>query len=326
MREGSRRHEYAPHIHFDFEPDSALPPQPRLQLRRRPRTASCPREYYDAAHNPDHKFHGWDGARKGIAYVREEGDLARPDTKAGSLRAATRLLAPAGPRPGPAAGHAHRAPATSAPRPRTSSASFRALEANGLLANADAGPLRTRGRTSARPADLLLPALRPGDGDRRPARGAGRCSSARPRCSSRRASLDELNAWFERRLAQAPGAGVRAVVAMTHAMFMKGAPDPFRDTTGGDFEKLDQHLEYVRRQHPRGGLRHRAPRRCWSSSTTTRPRCAPSRCGRASARWTAARSSFPSASSGAAFRSGPSSRWRSPSPHRRRTTRASWSC
>ena len=37
---------------------------------------------------------------------------------------------------------------------------------------------------------------------------------------------------------------------MTHAMFMKGAPDPFRDTAGGDFDTLDAHLAHVRRHHP----------------------------------------------------------------------------
>jgi hypothetical protein len=31
---------------------------------------------------------------------------------------------------------------------------------------------------------------------------------------------------------------------------MKGAPDAFRDTAGGDFDVLDAHLAYVRRQHP----------------------------------------------------------------------------
>jgi hypothetical protein len=43
---------------------------------------------------------------------------------------------------------------------------------------------------------------------------------------------------------------VRAIVAMTHAMFVRGAPDPFRDVSGGDFEKIDRHLLHVRRAHP----------------------------------------------------------------------------
>ena len=92
IRRGSRLHEYAPHIHFDFEPDSKLPPQPRL-LYDAKTDGILPVDYYDPRANPNHKFHGWDGARKGIAYVRDEGDLATGDSKKGSLRKSVRYLA-----------------------------------------------------------------------------------------------------------------------------------------------------------------------------------------------------------------------------------------
>jgi hypothetical protein len=249
VRDGARRHEYAPHIHFDFEPDSALPPQPRLRYDAAT-DGLLPEEYYDPAANPDHKFHGWDGARKGIAYVKEEGDLARPDSKAGSLRAATRTLARL----------AHAAGAAPSLVTRTGAcdfgataadldASFRALEANGLLANADAGLYahvgehpRRRQMYFCRRSDLEqeIGALTE----------AGPVELRAPEAQIEGAALAALNAWFDTRAAESKGAGVRAIVTMTHAMFMKGEPDPFRSTAGGDFDKLDLHLAHVRRNHP----------------------------------------------------------------------------
>jgi acyl-coenzyme A thioesterase PaaI-like protein len=247
VREGARTHEYAPHIHFDFEPDSALPPQPRLQYDAAT-DGLLPREYYDPQRNRDHKFHGWDGARKGIAYVKEEGDFSRPDTKTGSLRAAVRTLAGLTPARGQALVTRTGACDFGAGA-QDLHVSFRALEANGLLANADAGLYEHAG---AHPRGRQAYFCRRDDLEREidDLREAGPVQLRAPEVQLDGASLEDLNAWFERRLAQSRGAGVRAIVAMTHAMFMKGAPDPFRDTKGGSFETLDRHLGEVRRRHP----------------------------------------------------------------------------
>jgi hypothetical protein len=37
---------------------------------------------------------------------------------------------------------------------------------------------------------------------------------------------------------------------MTHAMFMRGQPDPFRSLEGGSFAALDEHLAWVRANYP----------------------------------------------------------------------------
>ena len=63
-------------------------------------------------------------------------------------------------------------------------------------------------------------------------------------------TTEDLNAWFDRRYRESQGPGVRAIVAMTHAMFVKGDPDPFRDTRRGDFDRLSHHLEHVKRSYP----------------------------------------------------------------------------
>ncbi len=92
IRQGCARHEYAPHVHFGFEPDSALPPQPRL-LYDAATDGLIPNEFYHPVTNPNHRYHGWDGGRKGFAYVRELGDHAHGDTKVGSLFKAVSYLA-----------------------------------------------------------------------------------------------------------------------------------------------------------------------------------------------------------------------------------------
>lgn len=249
VRDGSRRHEYAPHIHFDFEPDSALPPQPRL--RYDPATDGLlPEEYYDPILNADHKFHGWDGARKGIAYVKEEGDFSRADSKVGSLRAATRLLARLAHAAGGGQALVTRTGACDfGASPEDLEASFRALEANGILADADAGLYEQVGE---HPRRRQIYFCRRSDLEKEieHLRQAGVVQVRAPEVQLEGADLQTLNAWFERRVAESQGAGVRAIVAMTHAMFMKGEPDPFRNVAGGDFEKLDHHLEYARRTHP----------------------------------------------------------------------------
>jgi acyl-coenzyme A thioesterase PaaI-like protein len=247
VREGAQRHEYAPHIHFDFEPDSALPPQPRLAYDAAT-DGLLPREYYDPDTNPDHRFHGWDGARKGIAYVKEEGDFSRPDTKAGSLRAAARLLARLAP-DRPQALVTRTGACDFGAAPPDLQASFRALEANGLLGNADAGLYEHVG---AHPRGRQAYFCRRDDLEREIAdlREAGPVQLRAPEIQFDRACLEDLSAWFERRLEQSRGPGVRVVLGMTHAMFMEGAPDPFRDASGGGFDTLDRHLAYVRRNHP----------------------------------------------------------------------------
>ena len=247
VRRGSRRHEYAPHIHFDFEPDSKLPPQPRLRYDAET-DGLLPVDYYDPVTNVDHKYHGWDGARKGIAYVRRQGDFTDGDSKTGSLRKSAHYLAEltfGGP------------PALTV---RTGAADFgatrgdletsaRALFANGCLANSDAGvyapvtPLpRGRQLYFCRPDDL--------ESEVEELEQASLVEVRPSYQQLEQGTLEELNAWFDGRVRESQGPGVRAIVGMTHAMFMRGAPDPFRDTKGADFEKLDRHLEYVRRTYP----------------------------------------------------------------------------
>lgn len=249
VREGAGRHEYAPHIHFDFEPDSALPPQPRLHYDAAT-DGLLPGEYYDPVLNADHKFHGWDGARKGIDYVKEEGDFSAADSKVGSLRAATRLLARLAHGAGGGQALVTRTGACDfGAAPADLAASVRALQANGLLADADAGLYEHVGE---HPRGRQIYFCRPSDLEQEieDLRQAGVVQVRAPEVQLEGGDLATLNAWFERRVAQSQGAGVRAIVAMTHAMFMKGEPDPFRDVAGGDFEKLDHHLEYARRSHP----------------------------------------------------------------------------
>jgi hypothetical protein len=247
IRKGSRRHEYAPHIHFDFEPNSLLPPQPRL-LYDAKTDGILPNEYYHPVDNPEHKYHGWDGARKGIAYVKAEGSFAETDSKIGSLRKSTRYLA--------RLTFGGKLSITT----RTGAGDFgasaedlliskRAVLANGLFANSDAGLYgntgnHPRGRQLyfCRTDNLELEIEKLEDASIVQLRG--------PEVHLEGVSLSELNAWFDRRLQACQTAGVHAIVTMTHAMFMRGQPDPYRDTTGGDFEKLDQHLNYIRMRYP----------------------------------------------------------------------------
>lgn len=247
VRAGAARHEYAAHIHFDFEPDSRLPPQPRLAYD--PQTDGLlPVDYYDPVTNVDHKYHGWDGARKGIAYVKQEGDLSDIDSKTGSLRRAVRMLAQLSFAQGQSLVTRTGACDFGASREDLET-SLRALEANGLLANADAGLYEHVG---AHPRGRQIYFCQRSDLEAEvdTLEEASQVQLRAPEVQLEAASLEELNAWFDRRMVQSSGAGVRAIVAMTHAMFMKGEPDPFRDTSRGDFDKLDRHLEHVRRNHP----------------------------------------------------------------------------
>ena len=92
VRRGAVRHEYAPHIHFDYEPGSQLPPQPRLVYN--PATDGIlPNDYYDHITNPEHRHHDWDGAARGGPGVKALGDLRTLDSKTGSLYRSLRYLA-----------------------------------------------------------------------------------------------------------------------------------------------------------------------------------------------------------------------------------------
>ncbi len=68
--------------------------------------------------------------------------------------------------------------------------------------------------------------------------------------------LDEYTWWFLHYLSQvrseegvlAPG--VHALALVTHAMYMKGGSNQLQDVEGGDFAKLDKHLEYIVTRYP----------------------------------------------------------------------------
>jgi len=136
VREGSRHHEYSPHIHFDYEPDSKLPPQPRLVYD--PATDGIlPNDYYHPETNPRHHYHDWDGSARGIAYIKKLGDLNELDSKAGSMRKSMRHLARLQVN--------RRAPLVArtgsydfGKSPEDQTISTQAFEANGLRGNSDA--------------------------------------------------------------------------------------------------------------------------------------------------------------------------------------------
>ena len=244
IRRGSLKHEYAPHVHFGYEPRSALPPQPRL-IYDDATDGILPNDYYDPVTNPRHRWHDWDGAARGVAYLKRLGDLATLDSKAGSLFRCHQFLAKR------MANRRHSLIA------RTGSFDFgeggadqrlstRAYEANGLLGNSDAylvesGPLRgnqmfwccadERRREIPELTDARLVQL----------------AVTHDTDFSR---LEPVNRWFGSAWEAAQGPGVRVLMLMTHAMFMKGTPDPFRSLEGGAFDVLDQHLAWVRRRYP----------------------------------------------------------------------------
>ena len=247
IKRGALRHEYAPHIHFDFEPDSELPPQPRL-LYDHETDGLLPNEYYDPVNNPDHCYHGWDGGRRAIDYVKREGSFLDLDSKTGSLRKSLHYLAQ----------HSFGGKSTCIVRTGARDFGFTAedleisacaLRSNGLLANSDA-PIFDQAGNHPRGRQIYL--CQPGNPDLEIERLED-ASLVQLRCPGVRMnslSPDELDRWFDQRFAACRGPGVHGIVAMTHAMFMRGEPDPYRDTRGGDFDKIDSHLEYVRLQYP----------------------------------------------------------------------------
>jgi hypothetical protein len=247
VRRGSRRHEYAPHIHFDFEPESELPPQPRLRYDLRT-DGFIPNDYYDPTTNRNHQYHGWDGARKGIAYVRSEGDLSILDSKKGSLRKAIRFLASLSLGGVPSV-TTRTGAGDFGNTPSDLDISTRASLANGLLANSDSG-LYYSGKPEPRGRQLYFCRRDDLDVEVDDLSEALLVEVRTPDQQLESGSIDDLNAWFDRRVQESQGPGVRAIVGVTHAMFVKGSPDPFRDTTGGDFQKIDEHLTHVRKMHP----------------------------------------------------------------------------
>ncbi len=242
---GCDRHEYAPHIHFDYEPDSSLPPQPRLRYDAET-DGILPRDYYDPQTNPRHAYHDWDGSSRGIDYVKALGDLDDGDSKAGSLRKSTRYLARL------QAGRRYPLLARTGgfdfgKDPEDQRISTEAYRMNRLAGNSDA----------AFAADQL-PAANSlywcQEQDRSlPVEHLTQANLVQLAVSMQTDFLDTdaLNAWFTRNLERMDGPGVRVLTAMTHAMFMRGEPDSFRGLSGGSFDGLQRHLEYVARVHPR---------------------------------------------------------------------------
>jgi len=261
VRRGCLRHEYAPHIHFGYEPDSALPPQPRL-LYDQATDGLVPNDYWRPDANPNHHYHGWDGGRKGISYVKALGTFSEPDTKAGSLFKACCCLdrLQRGRRQALCARTGAADFGLAAEDQRTSTLAYLR---NGLLANSDAGYYE-RARQYPRGRQAYF--CRADDIEREVAdlSGAALVEFKVPDVRLESAHLDRLNTWFEKMwqalLARhaagglAPGGGaapgVHAIMVHCHAMLMKGGSGRMEDTTGGDFARLDSHLEYVTTRHP----------------------------------------------------------------------------
>lgn len=244
VRRGAEIHEYCPHMHFDYEPEATVAPQPRL-LYDAATDGIIPNQYWDPVSNPTHCYHDWDGAARGIEYIKPLGNFTVLESKAGSLRKITRHLA--------------RLQANQRStlvgrtgtldfggRPEDQEISTRAYEANGLRGNSDGyhcggDPL---------PGGSLY-WCDPGDRQKR----VGDLRQARLvqlgiTMETMFASAEDMNEWFAKQWQSCGGPGVHAVLFTTHAMFLRGEPDPFRSLEGGAFEQLDQHLDWVRANYP----------------------------------------------------------------------------
>lgn len=253
VRRGCVRHEYAPHIHFGFEPDSALPPQPRL-LYDRETDGIIPNQFYHPVTNTLHRYHGWDGGRKGIAYVKALGTFSDGDSKTGSLWKACSFLARL--QRGHRQPHVGRAGACDfGVGAEDQCISTIAHLRNGLLASADAGYHELRG---VYPRERQAYFCRPDDIEKELSdlRQAALVQFKAPSVQLEAVALDMLTSWFETRrrpLVLPDGSvapGVHAIVQVTHAMVMKGGSGRLQDTEGGDFAKLDKHLGWVATNHP----------------------------------------------------------------------------
>jgi hypothetical protein len=244
IRRGSVLHEYAPHIHFDYEPDSPLPPQPRLTYDRAT-DGILPNQYYDPVTNPGHCYHDWDGSARGISYLKALGDWSDVSTKAGSLRKSLQYLARLQAN--------RRVPVVArtgsydfGKTPEDQAISTAAYLANGLCANSDA---YRHARAPAREGQMFWCAER---------------ERQEPVADLREVRLvqlgitldtsfgveDEVNGWFAQHWPSCDGPGVHALLFTTHAMFMRGEPDPLRSLEGGAFAVLDRHLAWVRANYP----------------------------------------------------------------------------
>jgi hypothetical protein len=245
IRRGSLRHEYAPHIHYDYEPDSSHPPQPRL-VYDSATDGILPNDYYHAVTNPGHQYHDWDGAGRGISYVKRLGGLEDVDSKAGSLYKCLLYLSRM---------QVHRRYpllartggfdfGVSPGDQRTSTAAY---EMNGLRGNADA---RFVG-AGAPPRGKTLYWCQPGDRMREVERlDAVRLVQLADTFETDFHDVAGVNGWFAGAVAAARGCGVHVVAAMAHAMFLSGEPDPFRSLEGGSFGGLEQHLAWVTANYP----------------------------------------------------------------------------
>ena len=244
VRRGARIHEYSPHIHFDYDPDSQLPPQPRL-VYDAGTDGLLPNHYYDPVTNPEHRYHDWDGAARGTPNIKSLGDLRTLDSKTGSLYKSHRFLArlQANQR---ATLVARIGSFDFGKEPEDQQVSTRAFLACGLRASSDAYltslPPRAGGQLFWCREDDRSTAV----GSLAQVRLAqlGVCHDT----TFERLEYDQQ--WFERAIDAARGPGVRVVMSMTHAMFLRGEPDPFRSLQGGSFANLDRFLGWVRERYP----------------------------------------------------------------------------
>lgn len=244
VRSGARLHEYSPHIHFDYDPDSRLPPQPRL-VYDAGTDGLLPNQYYDPVTNPEHRYHDWDGAARGTPYIKSLGDLQTLDSKTGSLYKSHRFLArmQAGQR---STLVARIGSFDFGKEPEDQRTSTRAFLACGLRASSDAyltgQPPRAGGQLFWCREDERSTVV--GSLDEVRLAQLGVCHD------TVFGDLEADQRWFERAVEAARGPGVRVVMSMTHAMFMRGEPDPFRSLEGGAFANLDRHLGWVRERYP----------------------------------------------------------------------------
>ena len=245
IRAGSVRHEYAPHLHCDYEPASSLPPQPRL-VYDSATDGILPNDYYDPVDNPTHKYHDWDGAARGGPGIKALGSWDDVNSKAGSLFKSLNYVS------------RQQADSRHTLIGRTGSYDFggnandqeistQAYETLGLRANSDAR-ITTE---ETIPGGHLFWCRR----DDRLQRIASLEDAALVQLAVTRDFsfhvIDDVNGWFEKHWPSCQGKGVHALSLMTHAMFMRGVPDAFTSLTGGSFAVLEQHLAWVRDHYPR---------------------------------------------------------------------------
>jgi hypothetical protein len=244
VRAGAKLHEYSPHIHFDYEPKSALPPQPRL-IYDAATDGIIPNDYYHPETNPTHRYHDWDGSARGHSYIKTLGDWTDLETKTGSMRKSLLHLARLQAN--------RRTPLVSrtgshdfGKEPQDQAISTQAYAANGLRGNSDA----YRPGAPPTPGGQMFWCT---EHDRQ-----------QPIANLRQAQLvqfgiamdslfpsaEEVNQWFADHWQSTQGPGVHALLFTTHAMLMRGEPDPFRSLEGGVFHQLDRHLAWVRENYP----------------------------------------------------------------------------